>query len=47
MKIDPYKHKEKYLAWKASVNGRIMALRDNPQLNLYIISYKKDNGAKV
>ncbi len=23
MKIDPYKHKEKYLAWKASINGRI------------------------
>lgn len=23
MKIDPYKHKEKYLKWKSSVNGRI------------------------
>lgn len=23
MKIDPYKHKEKYLKWKASVNGKI------------------------
>jgi len=23
MKIDPYKHKEKYLTWKSSVNGRV------------------------
>jgi hypothetical protein len=28
MKIDPYKHKEKYLSWKASINGRIPGLSE-------------------
>ncbi len=28
MKIDPYNHKEKYLEWKTSINGRIPALSE-------------------
>ena len=28
MKIDPYKHKETYLAWKESVKGAITGLSE-------------------
>ncbi|MCK5149416.1 hypothetical protein KAJ87_00630 [Candidatus Pacearchaeota archaeon] len=28
MKIDPYKHKEKYLKWKDSLNGKISGISE-------------------
>lgn len=28
MKIDPYKHQERYLAWKSSINGRIPSISE-------------------
>ncbi len=40
MKIDPYKHKERYLNWKASIQGRIPEISaKNSQL---ILDYLKD-----
>lgn len=47
MKIDPYQHKEKYLAWKASVNGRIPNVsEENSKIILdYLIDM--ENGLNV
>ena len=47
MKIDPYKHKERYLSWKTSVNGRIPNLsEENSKVVLeYILDM--ENGLNV
>lgn len=37
MKIDPYKHKEKYLAWKNSINGKIPDISE--QNSTLILNY--------
>jgi hypothetical protein len=40
MKVDPYNHKEKYLNWKNSINGRIENISEkNSQL---ILNYIRD-----
>ena len=43
MKIDPYKHKEKYLSWKQSLNGKIQGISEvNSSLVLeYIFDMEK------
>jgi len=47
MKIDPYKHKERYLSWKASVNGRIPNLsEENSKIVLEYI-FDMENGLNV
>ena len=39
MKIDPYKHKERFLAWKSKANGRIEELSEkNSEILLRYIS---------
>jgi len=47
MKIDPYKHKEKYLNWKEKINGRIPDIsKDN---SIIILRYLEDmeNGLNI
>jgi len=47
MKIDPYKHKERYLKWKESINGRIPGLSEkNSQLVLDYL-FDMENGLNV
>jgi hypothetical protein len=40
MKIDPYQHKEKYLAWKNSLNGKIEGI--NGENSAVILAYLND-----
>jgi len=47
MKIDPYKHKENYLSWKASINGRISDVSEkNSQIILDYI-FDMEHGLNV
>jgi integrase len=47
MKIDPYKHKEKYLSWKASFNGRIPSISEVNSKILYEYILDMENGLNV
>ena len=47
MKIDPYKHKEKYLSWKASINGRISGLSEKNSKIVFEYILDMENGLNV
>jgi hypothetical protein len=47
MKIDPYKHKEKYLSWKASFDGKIPFISEVNSKILYEYILDMENGLNV
>ena len=47
MKIDPYKHKEKYLSWKSSFNGIIPSISEVNSKILYKYILDMENGLNV
>ncbi|MFH1503217.1 MAG: hypothetical protein ABIE36_01005, partial [Candidatus Diapherotrites archaeon] len=47
MKIDPYKHKERYLSWKASINGRISGLSEKNSKIIFEYILDMENGLNV
>jgi hypothetical protein len=47
MKIDPYKHKERYLSWKASINGRILGLSEKNSKIIFEYILDMENGLNV
>ena len=47
MKIDPYKHKEKYLSWKTAFNGRISSISEVNSKILYEYILDMENGLNV
>jgi integrase len=47
MKIDPYKHKEKYFSWKASFNGRIPSISEINSKIVYEYILDMEKGLNV
>jgi len=47
MKIDPYKHKEKYLSWKNSINGRIPNLSEKNSRIVLDYIFDMEHGINV
>ena len=47
MKIDPYKHKEKYLSWKSSINGRISQVSEENSKTILEYVFDMEQGLNV
>lgn len=47
MKVDPYKHKERYLSWKTSINGKIPGLSEKNSKIVFEYILDMENGLNV
>ncbi len=47
MKIDPYKHKEKYLSWKLSINGRVPKISEENSKTILDYIFDMEQGLNV